>query len=111
MTVARESAPASELPPSPSLKDKVGFLSTPESHSEQCRTVSVLQTSHAWIFLTEKHVFKLKGPCRRGGFEYSSIESRRVLCEQEYALNLRLASHTYLGVVSLAIDERGNLRL
>lgn len=111
MTAARESAPASELPPPPTLEDKVSFLSTPESYHEHCRTVSVLQTSHAWVFLTEKHVFKLKKPYRRGGFEYSSVESRRVLCEQEYALNLRLASNTYLGVVPLVIDERGGLQL
>jgi aminoglycoside phosphotransferase family enzyme len=94
-----------------SLNDKVSFLSVPESYHERSKSVIVLQTSHAWLFMTERHVFKMKKPFRIGGFDYSTLKSRRVLCCEEYRLNCRLASKTYLGVVPLVINEDGNLAL
>jgi len=111
MSAARKSALVSEKVPLISLNDKVSFLSVPESYHERCKSVTVLQTSHAWLFFTERHVFKMKKPFRRGRFDYSTLESRRELCCEEYRLNRRLASETYLGVVPLVINEDGDLEL
>ncbi len=94
-----------------SFEDKVSFLCAPESYRERTQVVTFLQTHHAWLFMTERHVYKMKKPFRQGGFDYSSLESRRRLCLEEYRLNRRLAKSTYLGVVPLIVDEKGRLNL
>ncbi len=97
--------------PAADVDDKVGFLSLPESYPDHSGTVSVIQTHHAWIFLTSRHAWKMKKPHRQGGFDFSSLDSRRQLCEKELRLNRRLARHTYLAVVPLTREADGRLRL
>jgi uncharacterized protein len=96
-------------PSSLSIDDKIGFLSTPESWPGRTRRVSVLQTHHAWLFMTDRYVYKMKKPFRAGGMNFSSLESRHRLCLDEYRLNHQLAAHTYLGVVPLVLTKTGNL--
>jgi len=96
---------------SPSACDKIGFLSSPHSFPEPTRTVTVIETHHAWVFLTDAYAYKMKKPFRHGRFRYSSVESRHLLCEEEYRLNLPLAARTYLGVVPLVTAADGKLRL
>jgi len=96
---------------SPSASDKTGFLGSPHSYPEPTRAVTVIETHHAWVFLTDTHAYKMKKAFRHGRFRYSSVESRRRLCEEEYRLNLPLAARTYLGVVPLVVDEDGRLCL
>jgi aminoglycoside phosphotransferase family enzyme len=92
-----------------SLDDKIGFLSTPEGWPGRTRRVTVLQTHHAWLFMTDRYVYKMKKPFRAGGMNFSSLESRHRLCLDEYHLNRPLAAHTYLGVVPLVLTKTGNL--
>lgn len=94
-----------------SLSDKLRFLSTPESYDEHAGTLSIMQTHHAWLFFTQRHVFKMKKPVKYGRVDYSTLESRHHVCNEEYRLNRRLAKHTYLGVVPLVINQCGQLEL
>lgn len=91
--------------------DKIGFLSIAENYRERTRHVSLLQTHHAWLFMTDRHVYKMKKQTRLGGRDYSSLEARRRLCHDEYRLNRRLAASTYLGVVPLVLDRENELQL
>ncbi len=95
----------------PSECDKVAFLSSPDSYPEPPESVSVIETHHAWVFLTDRHAYKMKKPFRRGRLEYSTLASRRYLCNEEYRLNLPLAPFTYLGVLPLVADEKGELHI
>lgn len=88
---------------------KIGFLSRPESWPDRTRRVSVLETHHAWLFMTDRYVYKMKKPFRAGGMNFSSLESRHRLCLDECRLNRQLAAHTYLGVVSLVLTKSGSL--
>lgn len=94
-----------------SLDEKLCFLSTPESYGRRTKTLEVMQTHHAWLFFTDRLVFKMKKPFRFGRIDYSTLEARRHVCNEEYRLNRRLARHTYLGVVPLVVNRQGQLEI
>lgn len=96
---------------SPSERDKIAFLSSPDNYPEPTASVTVVETHHAWIFLTDRYAWKMKKTFRHGRVEYSSLAARRHLCNEEYRLNLPLAPLTYLGVVPLRIDEDRGLHI
>ena len=94
-----------------SLDEKLGFLSTPESFGKRTKLIEVMQTHHSWLFFTDLHVFKMKKPFKYGRIDYSSLEARRHMCNEEYRLNRRLAKETYLGVVPLTVNRDGQLKI
>lgn len=107
---------ATSTPPLPddapvSLDEKLRFLSAPENFGKRTKSLEIMQTHHAWLFLTDRLVFKMKKPIQHGRIDYSSLEARRHKCNEEYRLNRRLAKHTYLGVVALVINRHGRLEL
>lgn len=91
--------------------DKVAFLSTPELLPERTRTVQVLETHYAWLFFSERHVYKFKKPIQGPRLDYRSLPVRRAMCEQEISLNRRLAPKTYLAVEPLVRTVEGGLAL
>jgi aminoglycoside phosphotransferase family enzyme len=93
------------------LAEKLQFLSAAENFPERTAVLEVMQTHHACLFFTDRHVYKMKKPIRYGRIDYSSLESRQHACEEECRLNRRLARQTYLGVVPLVIDQHGQLEL
>ena len=94
-----------------SLEAKVGFLARPVAYAEATRRVETVETHMSWVFLTDTHAYKLKKPVRYAYLDFSTIEARRLDCEQEVRLNCRLAPAVYLGVVPLVRDAAGRLRL
>lgn len=92
-----------------SLDDKIDFLSAPKGWPGHTKHVTVVQTHHAWLFMTDRHVHKMKKPFRARGMDFSCLESRHRLCLEEYRLNRPLATHTYLGVVPLVLTRAGTL--
>lgn len=65
----------------------------------------------SWVFLTDRHAYKLKKPVRLEFLDFSTLEARERDCREEVRLNRRLAPETYLGVVPLTISGAGRLRL
>jgi hypothetical protein len=63
------------------------------------------------VFLTDRHVYKLKKPLRGQGFDFTTPAARRRNAEAEVRLNRRLAAAVYLGVVPLTLDRGGNLAI
>ncbi len=65
--------------------------------------VEVFETHISWIVLTGDFAYKLKKPLDFGSFlDFSSLEKRRHLCEQEVRLNQRLAPALYLAAVPIS---------
>lgn len=93
------------------LAAKIAFLRRPDSYPEGPTTVEVKETHMSWLFLTDSHAYKLKKPVRYSFLDFSTTEARRLNCEREVALNRRLASNVYLGVLPLTVDTDGHLRL
>ena len=111
MRSAGQSSSTSGNAPAVSDDDKVAFLSAPENYPDHTECVTLLETHHAWLFMTDRHVYKMKKPFRAGGRDYSSVESRHVLCLDECRLNRRLAARTYLGLAPLVLTNTGRLAL
>jgi len=63
----------------------------------------------SWVFLTDRHAYKLKKPVRLDFLDFSTLEARERNCREEGRLNRRLAPDTYLGVVPLTASARGQL--
>ncbi|RIA55728.1 hypothetical protein [Dichotomicrobium thermohalophilum] len=86
------------------VAEKVRFLSQPEAYGPDVENVEVRETHMSWVFLTERHVYKLKKPVIYPHLDFSTTEKRRRNCEAEVRLNRRLADGVYLGIVALRLD-------
>lgn len=95
----------------PGIAAKVAFLSRPESYPETTRKVEVVQTHMSWVFLSDRHAWKLKKPVVTEYLDYGTAALRRRHCLEEVRLNRRFGADVYLGVVPLAIGATGELRL
>jgi len=93
------------------LEAKVGFLGRPDAYPEATARVEAVETHMSWVFLTDTHAYKLKKPVCYAYLDFSTIEARRLDCEQEVRLNRRLATDVYLGVMPLVLDSEGRLHL
>lgn len=69
--------------------------------------VEAIETHMAWVFLTEKHAYKLKKPIQTRLIDYRTIGARRRACETELGLNRRLAAPVYLDVVPVVDTGAG----
>jgi aminoglycoside phosphotransferase family enzyme len=95
----------------PGLKEKVAFLSRPDSYPNSVTCVETKQTHMSWVFLTDTHAWKLKKPVQTDVLDFSTPEARHRDCDSEVRLNRRLAEDVYLGTVPLTIDDNEELRL
>jgi len=93
------------------LRTKVAFLSNPGNYPEKPAAVEVVQTHMSCVFLTDKHAYKLKKPVRYDFLDFSTLEARRVDCEEELRLNRRLARDVYIDVVPLVLTRDDGLAL
>lgn len=69
--------------------------------------LEVIETHMSWVFLTERHAFKLKKPAHLPFVDYRTIERRRQSCENELRLGRRLAANVYDAVVPLVATPQG----
>jgi aminoglycoside phosphotransferase family enzyme/predicted kinase len=89
----------------------VEFLLRPTSYTGQVHHVELVETHISWVFLTERHVFKLKKPVQFEFLDFSTAEARRKACIEEVKLNKRLAPSVYLGILPITKDSHGRLSL
>ena len=97
--------------PSLSLAAKVAYLSRADSYAERTSAVTALETHMSWVFLTDRHAYKLKKPVRYDFLDFSTLAARLQDCELEVTLNRRLTSDVYLGVAALTMRQDGRLQL
>lgn len=93
------------------LAAKVAFLRHAGSYPDHPAHVDAVETHMSWVFLTERHAYKLKKPVRSPVLDFSTVEARKTDCDAEVRLNRRLAANAYLGVVPLAVRDDGGLEL
>jgi uncharacterized protein len=74
-----------------SLRAKVRFLRRPDSYPERPGAIEAIESHMSWVFLTDRHAYKLKKPVRYPYLDYSTIEARRANCAAEARLNRRFA--------------------
>ena len=78
---------------------------------EASHTAGMIETHMSWVYLTDRHAYKLKKPVRYDYLDFSTLEARRQNCEDEIRLNRRLAPDVYLAAIPLTVDAEGGLRL
>jgi aminoglycoside phosphotransferase family enzyme len=93
-----------------SLADIIEEFSSPTAYPEPTKKVDVVQTQMSVVFLTDKYVYKIKKPVNLGYLDYTTLEKRKYLCEQEIRLNRRLCTDIYLSVVPVTL-ETGKMML
>lgn len=68
--------------------------------------VEVFETPISWVVSTGDYAYKIKKSLDYGTFlDFSTLEKRRRLCEQEVALNRRIAPTLYIGCVPISGTE------
>ncbi len=67
----------------------------------------LVQTHTSWVLLLKDVVYKIKKPVNFGFLDYSTLEKRLENCKKEVALNRRLCSWIYIGVVPISDTEKG----
>ena len=107
--------PLNDLPhhtaPGTAISDTLRFLTDPESYPEHPRRIETIETHYSWVFLTDRHAYKLKKPVRGEGFDFRTVEARRRNALAELRLNRRLAADVYLAVVPLVRTAAGGLAI
>src|SRR5271166_209279 len=91
----------------PTLEDKVAFLSDSRSSGGSAGRVEVRETHMSWVFFAGNTVFKLKKPVRFPYLDFSTIAKRRMACRAEVDLNRRLAPDVYIGAIPLRTSGAG----
>ena len=93
------------------LAAKVAFLRQAESYGGPSGPIQAIETHMSWVFLTDRHAYKLKKPVRMPFLDFSTVERRRHFCQEELRLNRRLAAETYLAVLALTGLPDGGLEI
>lgn len=93
-----------------SLPEKVAFLQRADTYPDASGGVEAIETHMAWVFLTDRHAYKLKKPVDLEKLDFTTAARRHWACVEEVRLNRRLAGDVYQGVVPLRTGPRGGLR-
>jgi len=63
--------------------------------------VRIVETHVSWVVLTGPYAYKIKKPLKLSFLDYSTVERRAHLCEEEVRLNRRYAADLYLDAVPI----------
>jgi aminoglycoside phosphotransferase family enzyme len=89
--------------------DVIEFLSEPGSYGPAVDSVERHETHGSIVFLAGERAYKLKRAVKFPYMDYSTVDLRRRMCEQELAVNRRMAPDLYLEVCPI-IKDGGALR-
>ena len=99
------SAPVAPDAPSPLFPFEELLKPAPYPHA--VREPRLKETHISWIVLTGEFAYKIKKPVHFDFIDASTLERRRILCEEELRLNQRFAPDLYLRVATLTRDPAG----
>ena len=83
------------------------FLLNPRSYPHRPRTVRLIQTHSAFVFVAPPYVYKVKKAVNFGFLDFSTLARRHRFCEREVRLNQRLTDDIYLGVIPICATPTG----
>ncbi len=103
--------PASKTKRAIDVSSILQLLESSRSYSESTKHVERIDTHISWVFLTDRHAFKLKKPVKFEFLDFSSPRLREQACREELRLNRRLAPDVYVSVVPITQQSTGGLSL
>lgn len=89
----------------------VKFLSDRNNYLEAPKTIEAKETHMSFVFIGNEHVYKMKKKTKQKFLDFSTLEKRKLNCENEFTLNQKLAKGIYLGVVAVTKDAKGKLSI
>jgi aminoglycoside phosphotransferase family enzyme/predicted kinase len=85
----------------------IASLLKPGAYPEPTSKVGYIETHVSHIFLTDRHVYKVKKPVDFGFLDFTTLRKRHYYCRVEVALNRRLSPDVYLGVSRITREGNG----
>lgn len=79
-------------------ESEVRQLLQPDNWPDAPEAIRLITTHTSWVFLTGKRAYKIKKPVFFGFLDYTTVDARKLFCEEELRLNRRLSPDIYLGV-------------
>ena len=76
-------------------------LSDPGCYDHTAGPVQHVETHISHVLLSGEYAYKIKKPLDLGFLDFSTLDKRRHVCQEEVRLNRRLAPAFYLGVVPI----------
>lgn len=89
--------------------EKVLFLKDPKNYAEHPEVIETIETHMSFLFLTPTHVYKMKKPVKLNSIDFSTLQARELNCREEFRINRELAEGVYLDILSLNVNEAGEL--
>lgn len=83
------------------MPDVIEALRHAGAYPHAAPDIELIQTHISYVLLAGEHAYKIKKPLSLGFLDYSTLERRRAMCEEEVRLNRRLCPDAYLGVVPI----------
>jgi aminoglycoside phosphotransferase family enzyme/predicted kinase len=80
------------------LPDSLAALLEPGAYPHFVDRIELLTTHISWVLLAGDYAYKIKRPVRYPFIDLTSLERRRLLCEEELRLNRRFAPELYIEV-------------
>ncbi len=87
------------------LRQLIGSLQKAQAFSHPTEGLELVETHISYVLLAGPYAYKFKKPVDFGFVDYSTLEKRRIYCEEELRLNRRLAPEIYLAVVTVTGSE------
>jgi aminoglycoside phosphotransferase family enzyme len=82
-------------------------MMAPGFYPHPCDQVELFQTMMCWLLFAGQFVYKVKKPVRFPFLDASTPAKRYRLCQEELAVNQRLAQDVYVGVAGIAKGREG----
>ena len=90
-------------------RDVVAFLSRASAFGRQDQTVERIETHAAMVFLIGDRAYKLKRAVRYSFLDFTTLDKRHAVLQDEFRLNRRTAPQLYRRLVPVTRDDRGRL--
>jgi len=87
------------------LPSHIEALLSPSIYPHPVDRVELIQTHISYVLLAGDYAYKIKKPVDMGFLDYTTLEKRRLYCQEEVRLNRRLCSEAYLGVVTVSVQD------
>jgi hypothetical protein len=84
-----------------SIEKRIDELASPTCYPDPPDTVEIVQTHVSVVCLAGATVYKLKKAVRLPFLDFSTVEARHRVCQDEVRLNRRLCPDVYLGIEAL----------
>lgn len=79
----------------------ISSLQDTSVYPHDCEQLQLIETHISWVFLCGPYAYKIKKALNLGFVDFSTLDKRKLYCEEELRLNGRLAPELYLAVVPI----------